>query len=436
MAVSLTITLIMLFVLGNSAMSLMVLSFFLFLTVLELGVVNDEFLALGGSMSYDFLSYSLSALSVFIVLLSLMSSKNVQRVKLFYFMNLALLMVLVLAFCTSSFLGFFFFFESALIPLILIIMGWGYQFERMEASTYMFIYTVFGSLFFLFGVSLLLYSGTSDNMLSLASNVNKKVSGFWWLFALGFLIKLPVYPFHLWLPKAHVEAPVAGSMVLAGVVLKLGGYGLLRLMTVMSVNLGLKSLNVMLSVGVVGGVYASLVCCRQTDLKCLVAYSSVGHMSLVMLGCLSNLSMGVKGAIFIMVGHGLCSSGMFSLVNVFYSHSGYRNLYMNKGFLIKSPILCLASFLLCSSNMAAPPSLNLFGEVLMFVCSYLISFCFLLLLMVMTIISAIYSLHLYTSTCHGKVSEAQTSLETVSYSSIFVLLVHWIPLNFLFLFMP
>nr|YP_010043372.1 NADH dehydrogenase subunit 4 [Perna canaliculus]AUN88101.1 NADH dehydrogenase subunit 4 [Perna canaliculus]QPD06654.1 NADH dehydrogenase subunit 4 [Perna canaliculus]QPD06667.1 NADH dehydrogenase subunit 4 [Perna canaliculus]UJM44254.1 NADH dehydrogenase subunit 4 [Perna canaliculus] len=436
MAVSLIISLIMLFVLGNSTISLMVLSFFLFLTVLEMGTISDEFVALGGSVSYDLLSYSLSVLSIFIMLLSLMSSKSVQRIKLFYFMNLALLMVLVLAFCTSSFLGFFFFFESALIPLILIIMGWGYQFERMEASTYMFIYTVFGSLFFLFGVCLLFYSGMSDNMLSLGSNISKKVSGFWWLFVLGFLVKLPVYPFHLWLPKAHVEAPVAGSMVLAGVVLKLGGYGLLRLMMVMSVNLGLKSLNMMLSIGMVGGVYASLVCCRQTDLKCLVAYSSVGHMSLVMLGCLSNISMGVKGALFIMVGHGLCSSGMFSLVNVFYNHSGYRNLYMNKGFLMKSPVLCLVGFLLCSSNMAAPPSLNLFGEVLMFVCSYLISFCFLVLLMVMTIISAVYSLHLYTTTCHGKSSEAKVSLETVSYSAVFVLLVHWIPLNFIFLFIP
>lgn len=269
----------------------------------------------------------------------------------------------------------------------------------------MFIYTVFGSLFFLFGICLLFYRGMRDNILRLGRNVNKKVRMFWWVFMIGFLIKLPVYPFHLWLPKAHVEAPVAGSMVLAGVVLKLGGYGILRLLIVISVNLGLKCYNLILCVGIVGGFYARLVCCRQTDIKCLVAYSSVGHIRLVTLGCLRNIRIGVKGALFIIIGHGLCSSGIFSLVNVFYSHSGYRNLYINKGFLIKSPILCLVGFLLCSSNIAAPPRLNLLGEVLMFICSYVISFCFLLLLMAITIVSAVYSLHLYTSTCHGKGSE-------------------------------
>nr|YP_010132240.1 NADH dehydrogenase subunit 4 [Mytella strigata]QQD89974.1 NADH dehydrogenase subunit 4 [Mytella strigata] len=420
----------------NKSMILLVLLCILFLSVLEIGVFESDLVMLSGSVSYDFLSVSLSVLSILIMIFSFMSSAKCNREKLFYFSNMALLLFLILAFCTSSFIGFFFFFESALIPLILIIMGWGYQFERMEASTYMFIYTVFGSLFFLFGVCLLIYSGMSDNMLSLGNNIDKKVSAFWWLFVLGFLIKLPVYPFHLWLPKAHVEAPVAGSMMLAGVVLKLGGYGLIRLMNVMSVSFGLKSYNLMLSVAMVGGVYASLVCCRQVDMKCLVAYSSVGHMSLVLLGCLSNIGMGIKGALFIMIGHGLCSSGMFSLVNVFYLHSGYRNLYMNKGFLSKSPILCLVGFLLCSSNMAAPPSLNLFGEVLMFICSFFISYCFLLLLTVMTIVSAVYSLHLYTTTCHGKMSDSSNSLDTVSYNAVFVLLSHWIPLNFLFLFMP
>lgn len=197
MAVSLIISLIILFVLGNRTIRLIVLSFFLFLTVLEIGTIRDEFVALGGRVRYDLLSYRLSVLRIFIILLSLIRSKRVQRIKLFYFMNLALLIVLVLAFCTSSFLGFFFFFESALIPLILIIMGWGYQFERMEARTYIFIYTVFGSLFFLFGVCLLFYRGIRDNMLSLGRNISKKVRGFWWLFVLGFLVKLPVYPFHL-----------------------------------------------------------------------------------------------------------------------------------------------------------------------------------------------------------------------------------------------
>lgn len=170
----------------------------------------------------------------------------------------------------------------------------------------------------------------------------------------------------MWLPKAHVEAPVAGSMLLAGVVLKLGGYGLLRFILVIQVRLRRVFFVLLLRVNLAGGFYAGLACVRQVDLKCLVAYSSVAHISLVLLGVLSNTLLGVIGAIIIMVGHGLCSSGLFRYVNAIYKMSHSRLLVINKGGLLFCPVLVLMCFLLRSRNMAAPPSLNLFGEILVF----------------------------------------------------------------------
>lgn len=175
-----------------------------------------------------------------------------------------------------------------------------------------------------------------------------------------------MYPFHLWLPKAHVEAPVAGSMLLAGVVLKLGGYGLLRFIGVMQINLRRLFYVLLLLVNLAGGLYAGLACVRQVDLKCLVAYSSVAHIRLVLLGVLRNTLVGVMGAILIMVGHGLCSSGLFRYVNVVYKIRHSRLLVINKGGLLICPRLVLMCFLLRSRNIAAPPRLNLFGEILVF----------------------------------------------------------------------
>lgn len=155
-------------------------------------------------------------------------------------------------------------------------------------------------------------------------------------------------------------------MLLAGVVLKLGGYGLLRFMRVMQINLRRVFYILLLLVNLAGGLYAGLVCVRQVDLKCLVAYSSVAHMSLVLLGVLRNTPVGVIGAVIIMIGHGLCSSGLFRYVNVAYKISHSRLLVINKGGLLICPRLVLMCFLLSSRNMAAPPRLNLFGEILVF----------------------------------------------------------------------
>lgn len=387
-----------------------------------------------GLVYYDYLSISLSVLTCYICLLSYICRKRVIRYKSFIMLINFLLLSLVLAFNVRRFFVFFFIFESVLSILIFIIMGWGAQPERLQACTYIFIYTVFGSLFFLIGVGFLYFNGFRDRMCGIINLNNKRIHFFWWLFLIGFLIKMPIYPFHLWLPKAHVEAPVAGSMLLAGVVLKLGGYGLIRFLYFFLFRYINLIYGFILNVCLLGGVYCSFVCLRQVDLKCLVAYSSVVHISLVVLGIFRNCYVGVIGSLIIIIGHGLCSSGLFSCVTCLYKSRSSRRLLMNKGFVISSPLITILFFLLISRNIAAPPRLNLLGEIIIFLSCYSVRWFFFGFLRIMRFIGAAYCLFLYTSCCHGKNSHYLISNNTIQYLDYIILFLHWLPLNFLLLF--
>ena len=241
---------------------------------------------------------------------------------------------------------------------------------------------------------------------------------------LGFLVKLPVFPFYLWLPKAHVEAPLAGSIILAGLLLKLGGYGLIRLNSLIVSPLGQTYYTFFVICGLVGGVITSLICLQQRDLKALVAFSSIGHIRLVFLGGVGGYFGGLSGALALMLGHGLCSSGIFVGVDAIYKLRGSRSMVINKGFLVLSPVLSFMLFIIVIGNIPAPLSLNLFGEVLVISVGAVRSVCVVILLVTIRFLRGCFNLYLYGGTQHGKIAGVGLCRRERSYLTIVVLFCH------------
>ena len=237
-------------------------------------------------------------------------------------------------------------------------------------------------------------------------------------------MKLPVFPFYLWLPKAHVEAPLAGSMILAGLLLKLGGYGLIRVNRLIVSPFGQTYYMLFVTCGLVGGVITRLICLQQRDLKALVAFSSIGHMRLVFLGGVTEYSWGLSGALVLMVGHGLCSSGMFVGVDAMYQSSGSRSMVINKGFLVLSPVFSLMFFIVVIGNIPAPLSLNLFGEVLVMSVGAVRSVCVVVLLITIRFLRGCFNLYLYGGTQHGKTAGMGLCRTERSYLTMVVLFCH------------
>jgi len=289
----------------------------------------------------------------------------VSRVEVIYKMEYIFLIVVMLIFLVIRFsflrlLGFYISFEASLIPTLIIIMGWGYQPERIKAGMYLIFYTLGISLPLLI---VILFFWVEEGRLIIGEFMGE-INIFIYLgLIMAFLVKMPIFLFHLWLPKAHVEAPVAGSMVLAGILLKLGGYGLIRVLPVIKF-IGLFR-TLWIRVGLVGGYITRMVCLRQVDIKSLVAYSSVGHMGIVIGGLFRGNFLGYQGAYRLIIAHGLCSSGLFCAVNILYERRSRRSLVIRKGILEIAPSFALWWFLLCVGNIAAPPSFNLVGEIML-----------------------------------------------------------------------
>nr|WMQ77966.1 NADH dehydrogenase subunit 4 [Vamuna remelana] len=410
----------------------MVLFFMMFL-FMNLMMDYNLFCNLSYMMSCDILSYGLIMLSIWISILMIMASENLLKLNFytnfFLFNIIFLLIMLYMTFSVMNMFMFYLFFEGSLIPTLMLIVGWGYQPERIKAGMYLLFYTLFVSLPLLMGI-FYIFNELNSMMIYFLKFINMNFYLLYFSMILAFLVKMPMYFVHLWLPKAHVEAPVSGSMILAGIMLKLGGYGLLRLLIFLQeINLKLNYLSIIISL--IGGFYISLKCFCQVDIKSLIAYSSVAHMSMVISGIMIMNYWGFMGSYIMMIGHGLCSSGMFCLANISYERLHSRSLYINKGMMNFMPSMSLWWFLLMSSNMAAPPSLNLMGEISLINSLMSWSWVSMIILMLVSFFSAGYSLYLYSYIQHGKYYSGIYSYYTGVSREYLLLFLHWFPLNFM-----
>nr|YP_010999503.1 NADH dehydrogenase subunit 4 [Ochthebius lejolisii]QNP10027.1 NADH dehydrogenase subunit 4 [Ochthebius lejolisii]WPM98415.1 NADH dehydrogenase subunit 4 [Ochthebius lejolisii] len=409
---------------------LIFLIFFLFLFMFSF---NYMYLNISYSFGCDLLSYIMIMLTLWICSLMIMASEKLYMKNYYYnfflFLILMLMISLYCTFGTINLLMFYLFFEMSLIPTLILIIGWGYQPERIQAGIYLLFYTMMASLPML--ISIFYYY---MNYFTLNFYFFENIDYFiiYLMMNLVFFVKMPMYFVHLWLPKAHVEAPVSGSMILAGIMLKLGGYGLMRVMK-MFVKLSMSINYIIIIISLVGGVFVSLMCLRQTDIKSLIAYSSISHMGLVLSGIMTLNYWGMCGAFLMMIAHGLCSSGLFCLANMNYERLNSRSMFLNKGLINLMPGMTFWWFMFSVCNMSAPPSLNLLGEIMLI--NSLISWSVLTSIMMCLLLffSAAYSLYLYSYTQHGKFYSGLYSMYGGNIREYLLLFLHWFPLNLLLL---
>nr|YP_009020906.1 NADH dehydrogenase subunit 4 [Metaphire vulgaris]AHM23788.1 NADH dehydrogenase subunit 4 [Metaphire vulgaris] len=382
----------------------------------------------------DMMSTSLSILTIWVAAMMILASTKIYMTnmhpKLFTTNVLMLTLILLMCFNASNMFMFYIWFEASLVPTMVLIMVWGYQPERLQASMYLMIYTVTASLPMLVALCKIFMCSKTTHMpmfMSMTFPTDFPAASIAWLMTLGgFLVKLPMFTTHLWLPKAHVEAPIAGSMILAAVLLKLGGYGLLRMSYLFSHMLKHLS-SVMMSVALTGAVVTSLICMRQTDLKSLIAYSSVGHMGLMVAGMNSNTNWGMQASLAMMVAHGLSSSALFVMANMNYEITSTRSLYMTKGLMALMPILTMWWFMFTATNMAAPPTINLLSEIMLITSIMSTTTWSIVTLGLVSFFTAAYSLYMFTSMNHGTSTQTTNPLMNVKSKDFSLMLMHLVP---------
>nr|AJK91294.1 NADH dehydrogenase subunit 4 [Silurus lanzhouensis] len=394
-------------------------------------------------MGTDPLSTPLLILTCWLLPLMILASQNhiktepISRQRNYITLLTSLQIFLIMAFGATEIIMFYIMFEATLIPTLIIITRWGNQAERLSAGTYFLFYTLAGSLPLLVALLLLHQSTNTLSMLIIQYShpmiLNSWGDKIWWAGCLAaFLVKMPLYGVHLWLPKAHVEAPVAGSMVLAAILLKLGGYGMIRMMVILD-PLSKDLVYPVIALALWGVIMTGSICLRQTDLKSLIAYSSVSHMGLVAGGILIQTPWGFTGALVLMIAHGLVSSALFCLANTTYERTHSRTMILARGLQAIFPLAATWWFISNLANLALPPLPNLMGELVIITAMFNWSPLTLVLTGTGTLITAAYSLYLFLMTQRGPLPQHIINLQPSHTREHLLMALHLLPVLLLIL---
>jgi NADH-quinone oxidoreductase subunit M len=395
--------------LGTTATFIMSLLIWANFDVSDPGFQMVETIELAGSgfsyaMGVDGISMLFVILTTFLMPLCILASWNSveSRVREYMIAFLVLETMMIGVFCALDIVLFYIFFEAGLIPMFIIIGVWGGK-RRVYASFKFFLYTLAGSVLMLLAIMAMFWdAGTTDIRTLLAHNFPPEMQTWLWLaFFASFAVKMPMWPVHTWLPDAHVEAPTAGSVILAGILLKLGGYGFLRFSLPMFPLASADFAPFVFALSVVAIIYTSLVALMQEDIKKLIAYSSVAHMGFVTMGIFAANQQGVQGAIFQMLSHGLISGALFLCVGVVYDRLHTREIAAYGGLVNNMPKYAVAFMIFTMANVGLPGTSGFVGEFLTLIGVFQVNTWVALFAATGVILSAAYALWLYRRVVFG-----------------------------------
>nr|AGH24311.1 NADH dehydrogenase subunit 4 [Reclinomonas americana ATCC 50633] len=364
-----------------------------------------ETLNINFSLGIDGISLFLVILTTFLIPLCILTGWESVKHNIKEYMICFLLLdaLLIMIFCVLDLVLFYVFFESVLIPMFIVIGVWGSRERKVRAAYMLFLYTFLGSLFMLIAIMVIYFdAGTTDIQVLLTHEFSEKRQLLLWLaFFISFAIKIPMVPFHVWLPEAHVEAPTAGSVLLAGVLLKLGGYGILRFSIPMFPEATIYFTPLVYTMSIIAIIYTSLTTLRQIDLKKIIAYSSVAHMNFVTIGIFSLNMQGVEGSILLMLSHGIVSSALFLCIGVLYDRHKTRLLRYYSGVVQVMPIFATLFMLFTMANISLPGTSSFVGEFLVLIGAFNSNTTVAFLATTGIILGAAYSLWLYNRVVFG-----------------------------------